>query len=440
MARITVAELRKKQKAAQPGKVSWLSDGATGHGALLARVTVAGATFFYEYHDEQGKRDRLSLGRYSEAVAEGLLTIDEAKAQLDKMVKIHRDHTANVREYIDQEKAKAAEAARIAKMEQAARKTFADVFMEWDAAKLSKRKDGPDLLRAMQKDVIPKVGGIEIAKVTRADLLVCLDTVSARAPRMANRLLTTLKTFYKWAQLREIVSVDPLAPVQAADVGGKLESRDRVLDDDEIVDLIRKLPVSGLSVSVQAVLLIVLSTGCRLGEICSAEWAHVNGNVWTVPKENAKNGREHRITLSGFALAQFSVLQEIREGVWCVPSPKKIGDHQTRLSIGTAIYDRQTQKAQRQGRTAATDALTLKGGRWTAHDLRRTCASGMQELGIMPAVIDAVLNHKESKGVTKIYQRYDYSKEAADAWAKWGRHLAGLRATATGDNVVMITG
>jgi hypothetical protein len=54
--------------------------------------------------------------------------------------------------------------------------------------------------------------------------------------------------------------------------------------------------------------------------------------------------------------------------------------------------------------------------------------------------IDAVLNHKESKGVTKIYQRYDYSKEAADAWAKWGRHLAGLRATATGDNVVMITG
>lgn len=257
---------------------------------------------------------------------------------------------------------------------------------------------------------------------------------------MANRLLTTLKTFYKWAQLREIIGVDPLAPVQAADVGGKLESRDRVLADDEIVDLIRKLPVSGLSASVQAVLLIVLSTGCRLGEICSAEWAHVNGNVWTIPAENAKNKKEHRIALSGFALAQFSVLQEIREGVWCVPSPKKIGDHQTRLSIGAAIYDRQTQKAQRQGRTAATDALTLKGGRWTAHDLRRTCASGMQELGIMPAVIDAVLNHKESKGVTQIYQRYDYSKEAADAWAKWGRHLAGLRATATGDNVVLITG
>ncbi|MEL5848234.1 MAG: hypothetical protein U7M05_02580 [Candidatus Igneacidithiobacillus chanchocoensis] len=42
----------------------------------------------------------------------------------------------------------------------------------------------------------------------------------------------------------------------------------------------------------------------------------------------------------------------------------------------------------------------------------------------MPAVIDTVLNHKEAKGVTKIYQRYDYAKEMAEAWAKWGRHLA----------------
>lgn len=62
----------------------------------------------------------------------------------------------------------------------------------------------------------------------------------------------------------------------------------------------------------------------------------------------------------------------------------------------------------------------------------------MQRLGVMPAVIDAVLNHKESKGVTQIYQRYDYSREAAEAWAKWSRHLAGLLATAQGKNVVPI--
>ena len=148
--------------------------------------------------------------------------------------------------------------------------------------------------------------------------------------------------------------------------------------------------------------------------------------------EYAKNGKEHKITLSSFAQGLFRALQTQREGQWCLPSSKKIGSHQTRLSIGAALYDRQTEGPQRHGRTAATGSLVLEGGHWTAHDLRRTCASGMQKLGVIPAVIDAALNHKESKGVTGIYQRYDYAKEIADAWAKWGKHLTNLRAQAKG--------
>jgi len=322
------------------------------------------------------------------------------------------------------------EAERIAKMEQAARKTFSDVFTEWNSTKLSKRKDGENLLRAIRKDILPNLGEKEIGAVTRADLMKCLDAVTSRgSPRMANVLLNVLKTFYGWAQLREIVSADPLGPVRAADVGGKLPSRDRVLSDAEIVNMFRKLPECGLSPLVQTALLISLATGCRIGEICAAEWAHVTDTTWVIP---AKNGKEHKITLSPFAQGLFRTLQTAREGKWCMPSPKKIGSHQTRMSVGAALYDRQTEAAQRQGRTAATGSLVLEGGHWTAHDLRRTCASGMQGLGVMPAVIDAVLNHKESKGVTQIYQRYDYAKEMADAWAKWGRHLTNLRAQAKG--------
>ena len=58
-------------------------------------------------------------------------------------------------------------------------------------------------------------------------------------------------------------------------------------------------------------------------------------------------------------------------------------------------------------------------GRWqmgTAHDRRRTCAISMQKIGMIPTVIDAVLNHKVSKGVTQTYQRYSYDKEMADAF------------------------
>ncbi|MDA8246429.1 MULTISPECIES: site-specific integrase [Acidithiobacillus] len=52
----------------------------------------------------------------------------------------------------------------------------------------------------------------------------------------------------------------------------------------------------------------------------------------------------------------------------------------------------------------------------TAHDRRRTCAISMQKIGMIPTVIDAVLNHKVSKGVTQTYQRYSYDKEMADAF------------------------
>ena len=112
MAGITIPALRKKQKAAQVGGVAWVSDGATGHGGLLARVTTTGVTFFYEYRDGRGTRDRLSIGRYSEAAAEGCFTIEEARTRSGEWLVIHRDVTPNVRLYQDQQKAAAAEADR----------------------------------------------------------------------------------------------------------------------------------------------------------------------------------------------------------------------------------------------------------------------------------------------------------------------------------------
>jgi integrase len=388
------------------------------------------------------KRDRIPLGPFTEKPKDGFLTLDEGRDKAREFSAIFRDTTRNVRQHLEQKKTNAAEAERIAKMEQAALKTFIDIFMDWNTVKLSKRKDGAEMLRAVGKDVLPVVGHMEMGTVARADLMGCLDAVAARAPVMANRVLTTLKTFYGWAQLREIVTTDPLGPVKAADVGGKEPGRKRVLSDAEIMELFRKLPECGISPRVQTALLISLASGCRIGEIAKAKWAHVSmvRKTWFIPAENAKNGEEHNISLSPFTMVLFESLQATRENCWIMASPMKIGSRIAEKGIGAAVYDRQTQGPQRQGRTAATGSLVLEGGHWTPHDLRRSCATGMQKLGVMPAVIDAVLNHKESKGVTQIYQRYDYSTEMTDAWAKWGRHLIGLRAIATGDNVVPITG
>jgi hypothetical protein len=62
------------------------------------------------------------------------------------------------------------------------------------------------------------------------------------------------------------------------------------------------------------------------------------------------------------------------------------------------------------------------------HDLRRTCATGMAELGIAPHVLDRVLNHVSGtiKGVAKIYDRAEYKIERKVALDSWGRHVEGL--------------
>ena len=74
------------------------------------------------------------------------------------------------------------------------------------------------------------------------------------------------------------------------------------------------------------------------------------------------------------------------------------------------------------------DALS----RWTLHDLRRTVVTGMNELGIQPHIVEAVVNHVSGRakaGVAGVYNRATYATEkrmALQAWADHLDHLLGL--------------
>jgi integrase len=61
---------------------------------------------------------------------------------------------------------------------------------------------------------------------------------------------------------------------------------------------------------------------------------------------------------------------------------------------------------------------------WQPHDLRRSVASGMQNLGIKPEVIDRCLGHSAvAKGVAAVYMRSQYLPERKAAMELWGRHI-----------------
>jgi integrase len=65
---------------------------------------------------------------------------------------------------------------------------------------------------------------------------------------------------------------------------------------------------------------------------------------------------------------------------------------------------------------------------WTFHDLRRTAATGMADVGILPHVIEAVLYHISGHraGVAGVYNRAAYLAEKADALQRWADHVERL--------------
>src|SRR5262249_12140604 len=67
-------------------------------------------------------------------------------------------------------------------------------------------------------------------------------------------------------------------------------------------------------------------------------------------------------------------------------------------------------------------------GSWTIHDIRRTVATRMADIGIQPHIIEAVLNHISGHkgGVAGIYNRSSYEREVKSALLRWSAHLSDL--------------
>ena len=102
------------------------------------------------------------------------------------------------------------------------------------------------------------------------------------------------------------------------------------------------------------------------------------------------------------------------------------------------IADRQSEgKEILSGRTKLQDALMLPNGYWTPHDLRRTGASMMVRLGVIPDVADRCMNHTEQSKLKRIYIVYDYSKEMAQSWDLLG-DLLNILINLNDNNIVVM--
>ena len=65
-------------------------------------------------------------------------------------------------------------------------------------------------------------------------------------------------------------------------------------------------------------------------------------------------------------------------------------------------------------------------GDFRTHDLRRTAATRMAEMGISPHTISLILNHISASKSTitgKVYVQYSFDREKREALNAWGERL-----------------
>jgi integrase len=316
------------------------------------------------------------------------------------------------------------------------------------------RKDGGQYTREQfNRRIFPKLGHRPVAEVTRGEWLAVLDQVKAEGKlRTANVLLTDLKQMLRFALARDIIDRNPLETILKRDVGGAAVERDRVLSRDELLLLARRGEDCGLNARSTEAIWLTLATGVRVGELMGAVWkssaqnleqlrslADADGvKLGVIDREartwhllETKNQRDHTIHLSDFALSRIATLWDLRTldlqaqvCPWVFPSTAASGPVCVK-SFGKQLADRQRPPEKRMsGRARNTTALLLPGGRWTAHDLRRTAATLMAEIGVSGDVIDECLNHIIESKVRRVYIRNRREEAQAVAFDALGAVLS----------------
>jgi integrase len=215
-----------------------------------------------------------------------------------------------------------------------------------------------------------------------------------RGPVAANRLLSILKTALQFAVDAGYIDVSPIAGLSSALVGGDEESRARVLSDAEIKGLWHAQSQHA------ALLRFLLLTGQRIGEAQRATWAHVAGARWTIPQEHAKNARAHWVALSTQAAALVKEQDTAR----------------------TLVFGRATNTGVQAWVRRWCEREKIDPA-FRPHDLRRTFATRMSDLGVAPHIVEKILNHT-LQGVMAVYNRAEYETERAEAMQRWDDAVA----------------
>ena len=389
----------KAMKPPAAGRIEIKDDRCAG---LEFRLTKAGAaSWSLRFRDPQtGKPSRSTIGRYPD------ISIAAARERGNAL---RRDVAAGinpvVRKYRDRHDATA--------------KTFqglAERYMAEHARRFKRSADADE--RNLRLHVLPKWAKRRYDQIERADVIELVEAIVKRGtPIQANRVQALVSMIFSFAVDAALVKFNPCSRLRRG-----AETREtRVLSDDEIQQFWRRAVLPPITRRVGLALRLALLTGCRSGEVAGIhrkELSDLNAPdkaSWLIPAQRSKNGRAHFVPLSeparAVALSALELIADDKE--YLFPSPVENAGPISGHALTTAMWRM----------AAKIEDAALKT--WQAdppspHDLRRTVATRLSQMGTPPETVSAILNHTRGDVTGRHYDHYQRAPEkraALNAWA-----------------------
>src|SRR5215471_9354810 len=258
-----------------------------------------------------------------------------------------------------------------------------------------------EIVRYLTGHFFKRLHNVPIDQITRKDVAARLTKITLESGSItASRARIALSGFYVWAMGLGLAESNPVIGTTRPQ---EAKPRDRVLSDAELAAVWNACDDDAFG----KVIKLLILTGARRAEVGGMRWIEIDleRGVWVIPAERVKNGRQHTLPLAPLAI---SIIQSV---------PRRVSrDHLfgTRSDGGLSHWHQKAELDQH---------LTIKP--WRVHDLRRTLATRLCDLGVAPHVVEQILNHQSGHraGIVGVYNKSVYTNEVRAALGAWERYI-----------------
>jgi len=384
--KLSDSSLRKMLGRESPGD-SFYADGD----GLSVKVTKSGVmtwVFAYRLGGRKEKPQRLKLGNYP-----------------DMGLKLARDKRDQCRAWLAESKDPKYQ-LNFTAGETLKPVTVKDALQYWITEYAEGKRANVERHKAqLAKHIYPYIGSLPLSQCETRHWLECFDRMKKNAPVAGGYVFQMCKQALKFCRVRRYAISNALDDLTIPDVGSKQEKGDRDHTDDEIGQIWQASKQLKFKPYYAAILRLLVVFGCRSQEARLSTWAEwdLKKWVWTVPKEHSKGGTK---ILRPVPEAMRPVIEELH----CQHKDSGLLLGEIKESSAVSAWGRLVW-----GRLGHIEP-------WSLHDIRRTFATKLNDLGVAPHVVEQLLGHT-MPGVMAVYNLSQYMPEKLEALNMWCERL-----------------